>query len=33
MMVKELVYPIEAEQLENAMGKVSQALDALAYAA
>ena len=30
MMVKELVNPTEAEQLEHAMGKVSQALDALA---
>ena len=33
MTVKELANPTEAEQFENAMGKVSQALDALAYVA
>ena len=33
MTVKELANPIEAEQLENTMEKVSQALDALAYIA
>ena len=33
MTVKKLANPIEAEQLENAMGKVIQALDALAHIA